>query len=104
MTLANKFTLSRIILAPLFFIIYFAPSWFGFPSFVSVCILIPLLVYTEFTDFLDGHFARKMKEVSDFGKIFDPFADILLHMVFSFLGAVKLPILQSLLQKTTFRL
>ena len=89
MTLANKFTLSRIILAPLFFIIYFAPSWFGFSPFVSVCILIPLLVYMEFTDFLDGYFARKMKEVSDFGKIFDPFADILLHMTVFFCFALS---------------
>ena len=89
MTLANKFTLSRIIFAPLFFIVYFAPEWFGFSPFVSACILIPLLAYAEFTDFLDGFFARKMKEVSDFGKIFDPFADVLLHMTIFFCFALS---------------
>ena len=89
MTLANKFTLSRIAFAPLFFIVYFAPEWFGLPSAVSVCILIPMLAYAEFTDFLDGYFARKMKEVSDFGKIFDPFADVLLHMTIFFCFALS---------------
>lgn len=88
MTLANKFTLSRIVFAPLFFIVYFAPEWFGFPPAVSACILVPLLAYAEFTDFLDGYFARKMKEVSDFGKIFDPFADVLLHMTVFFCFAL----------------
>lgn len=89
MTLANKFTLSRVVLAPLFFLVYFAPAWFGLPQVVSVCILIPLLAYMEFTDFLDGYFARKMKEVSDFGKIFDPFGDVLLHMTLFFCFALS---------------
>jgi len=34
----------------------------------------------EFTDYLDGHFARKHNEVSDFGKLFDPFADVMVHL------------------------
>lgn len=34
----------------------------------------------EFTDFLDGFFARRNNEVSDFGKLFDPFADVIVHM------------------------
>ena len=46
---------------------------------ISGWILIPLLAFMEFTDFLDGFFARK-NEVSDFGKIFDPFADVFLHI------------------------
>ncbi|MCQ2579471.1 MAG: CDP-diacylglycerol--glycerol-3-phosphate 3-phosphatidyltransferase [Treponemataceae bacterium] len=89
MTLANKFTFSRVLLAPVFFIVYFAPSWFGFSEIISVCILLPLLAYMEFTDFLDGYFARKMKEVSDFGKIFDPFGDVLLHMTIFFCFALS---------------
>jgi CDP-diacylglycerol--glycerol-3-phosphate 3-phosphatidyltransferase len=42
--------------------------------------LIILLCFAEFTDFLDGFFARKFNEVSDFGKVFDPFADVFLHI------------------------
>ena len=43
-------------------------------------ILLPLLAFAEFTDFLDGYSARKHGEVSDFGKMFDPFADVFLHL------------------------
>ena len=85
MKTSNKFTLTRIILAPVFFILFFLPEWLHLPAgsagaVLSVCILIPLLAFAEFTDFLDGHFARKHNEVSDFGKMFDPFADVFLHL------------------------
>ena len=85
MKTSNKFTLSRIILAPVIFLIYYIPVWVraaaGSPlSVASVCVAIPLLAFAEFTDYLDGHFARKHNEVSDFGKMFDPFADVFLHL------------------------
>jgi CDP-diacylglycerol--glycerol-3-phosphate 3-phosphatidyltransferase len=80
MKTSNKFTLTRIIFAPVFFILYFIPIWTGGFTKVSLLVAIPLLCFAEFTDFLDGHYARKHNEVSDFGKIFDPFADVILHM------------------------
>lgn len=80
MKTSNKFTLARVCLAPLFFILYFIPLWTGRWSSFSVFILIPLLAFMEFTDFLDGHFARKHHEVSDLGKLFDPFADVTVHL------------------------
>lgn len=80
MKLSNKFTLSRILLAPVFFILYFVPIWFGKFNELSVIIAIPLLAFMEFTDYLDGHYARKHNEVSDFGKLFDPFADVMVHL------------------------
>ena len=81
MKLSNKFTLTRILLSPVFFILYFLPIWTGgFFAKESVIIAIPLLCFMEFTDFLDGFFARKNNEVSDFGKLFDPFADVVVHM------------------------
>ncbi|MBR6341582.1 MAG: CDP-diacylglycerol--glycerol-3-phosphate 3-phosphatidyltransferase [Treponema sp.] len=80
MKTSNKFTITRIIFAPIFFIIYFIPIWTGWGSKLSLLIALPLLAFAEFTDFLDGHYARKHNEVSDFGKIFDPFADVILHM------------------------
>ena len=42
--------------------------------------MLPLLAFMEFTDFLDGFFARRRNEVSDFGKLFDPFADVIVHL------------------------
>ena len=81
MKLSNKFTLTRILLSPAFFILYFLPIWTnGLFAKVSVVIAIPLLCFMEFTDFLDGFFARRNNEVSDFGKLFDPFADVVVHM------------------------
>ena len=80
MKLSNKFTLTRIIFAPIFFILYFLPIWTGCGTKVSLLIAIPCLIFAEFTDYLDGHYARKHNEVSDFGKLFDPFADVILHL------------------------
>ena len=42
--------------------------------------MFPLLAFMEFTDYLDGHYARKFNEVGDFGKLFDPFADVVVHL------------------------
>ncbi|NLC92477.1 MAG: CDP-diacylglycerol--glycerol-3-phosphate 3-phosphatidyltransferase [Treponema sp.] len=80
MKLSNKFTLSRIILAPVFFLLYFIPIWTGKFNSLSIFIMFPLLAFMEFTDYLDGHYARKFNEVSDFGKLFDPFADVVVHL------------------------
>ena len=80
MKTSNGFTLTRILFAPIFFILYFIPIWTGAFTKLSLLVAIPLLCFAEFTDFLDGHYARKHNEVSDFGKIFDPFADVILHM------------------------
>lgn len=85
MKTSNKFTLARIVLAPVLFLIYFVPEWLQIHdgslfAVISVCAFIPLLAFAEFTDFLDGFFARRHNEVSDFGKMFDPFADVFLHL------------------------
>ncbi|MCR5699529.1 MAG: CDP-diacylglycerol--glycerol-3-phosphate 3-phosphatidyltransferase [Treponemataceae bacterium] len=83
---ADAFTLVRIIASPLFILIYFLPSIFGdkepssITNIISVCIIVPLILFAEFTDYLDGHYARKHNVVSDFGKLFDPFADVILHL------------------------
>ena len=83
MKLSNKFTLSRVIFAPIFFFLYNIPLWASSApilSKISAVILIPLLILFELTDYFDGHYARKNGEVSDFGKLFDPFADVMLNL------------------------
>lgn len=84
MKLADFFTWVRVFFAPIFFVLYFLPDWLGRYQGLSVIILLPLLAFAEFTDFLDGYFARKNNEVSDFGKLFDPFADVLLNITIFF--------------------
>ena len=80
MKLSNKFTFTRIVFAPIFFLLYYIPIWTGKFAAPSLLIALPCLIFAEFTDYLDGHYARKHNEVSDFGKLFDPFADVILHL------------------------
>lgn len=82
MKTSNKFTLARIIAAPVIFALYFLPEWVGSAELGKVLsvALIVILPFVELTDYFDGHFARKHNEVSDFGKMFDPFADVFLHL------------------------
>ncbi|GHU25885.1 CDP-diacylglycerol--glycerol-3-phosphate 3-phosphatidyltransferase [Spirochaetia bacterium] len=80
MRVADKFTAARLFFAPVFLCCYLFAAHNGKYSLPVLAILIVLLAGAEFTDFLDGYFARKLKQVSDFGKIFDPFADVVLHL------------------------
>jgi CDP-diacylglycerol--glycerol-3-phosphate 3-phosphatidyltransferase len=84
MTLADKITTLRLILAPLFFIVYFLPEFFPLHfaggTQWTVPVLWVLFIIAELTDMFDGMAARKWKEVGDFGKLFDPFADTLMQI------------------------
>ncbi|MDR2186171.1 MAG: CDP-diacylglycerol--glycerol-3-phosphate 3-phosphatidyltransferase [Treponema sp.] len=86
MTLADKVTSLRLVLAPVFFAVYllprFVPAWFGQGSAWTVPVLWALFIVTELTDMIDGMIARKRKEVSDFGKLYDPFADTLVQLTY----------------------
>ncbi|MDR2477961.1 MAG: CDP-diacylglycerol--glycerol-3-phosphate 3-phosphatidyltransferase [Treponema sp.] len=84
MTLADKLTFSRIVLAPVFFVVYLLPqwfpAWFSDGAFWTVPFLWAVFIVSEITDMLDGMAARRQKAVSDFGKLFDPFADTLMQI------------------------
>ena len=97
MTLANKVTSLRLVLAPVFFVIYllprFFPLFFAIPPqaegnfrFIGAPWTVPVLwllfIASEITDMLDGMIARKRGEVSDFGKFYDPFADTLTQVTY----------------------
>jgi CDP-diacylglycerol--glycerol-3-phosphate 3-phosphatidyltransferase len=86
MTLADKVTALRLVLAPVFFIIYLlpviAPFWADAALPWTVPVLWALFIIVELTDMIDGQVARRRKEVSDFGKFFDPFADTLAQLTF----------------------
>ena len=74
MTLANKVTVARIILVPVF-IVFTVPDaiW---TRFVAASIFVLACA----TDPLDGYFARSRSEVSVLGTFLDPLADKLLTM------------------------
>ena len=96
MNIANFFTATRMVAAPFFICIYYLPRYVGISEQTVMLILIPLFIYMEFTDFLDGYYARKLKQVSDFGKLFDPFADVFANLTvllaFMLSGYVPLPV------------
>ena len=78
MNIANFFTATRMIAAPLFIMLYYLPRYVGISEQTVILILVPLFIYMEFTDFLDGYIARKRNLVTNFGKFMDPLADKLL--------------------------
>ena len=84
MTLADKFTTSRLVMAPAFFAVYLLPrfSFVEGPALWSLPILWILYIVSEVTDLIDGKVARKRGEVSDFGRLYDPFADTLVQITF----------------------
>jgi len=72
MNLANKITMTRILLIPLFMIAY---MWdFAYNELVA-CVIFAV---AALTDGVDGYVARNYKMVTDFGKFIDPLADKLL--------------------------
>ena len=89
MMLADRITATRLILSPFFFIFYLFPRFFpasagGSGAVWIVVILWIIFIISEISDFLDGMVARKRGETSDFGKIFDPFADTLTQITYFF--------------------
>ena len=82
MNLPNKLTLCRIILVPVF-MIFVSLTEFGTETFNATWYLVAGIVFAaaSFTDYLDGHLARKWHMVTDFGKFADPLADKLLTTV-----------------------
>lgn len=89
MNLPNKLSCFRMLLVPLIVLVmvfpyaYFDISLgsltFGFVTLpVKNIIVLVLFAIASFTDFLDGHIARKYNLITSFGKFIDPIADKLL--------------------------
>ncbi len=85
MNLPNKLTLTRIVLVPVFMIFVSLTSLDAVANgtFQPLYYLLAGIVFAaaSFTDFLDGHLARKWNMVTDFGKFADPLADKMLTTV-----------------------
>ena len=74
MTTANKLTLLRMALIPVFLGVLYA----GFPG--SSYAALAVFVAASLTDFLDGYIARHYNQITNFGKFMDPLADKVLVM------------------------
>lgn len=72
MTTANKLTMLRIVLIPIFLIVCYLD--FNGSTWVALAIFI----IASLTDLLDGYIARHYNQITDFGKFMDPLADKML--------------------------
>ena len=75
LNLPNSLTLARIIMIPIFGLVFFLPvEWAG---------LVAALVFAlaAVTDWLDGYLARRWEQTSAFGAFLDPVADKLMVAV-----------------------
>ena len=75
MNLPNILTLLRLVSAPVFLAVFFADIFPKDKEWLRLLICLILVIASEVTDGLDGYLARKFKQVSDFGKLMDPYAD-----------------------------
>lgn len=70
--LPNILTLMRIVLIPVFILVFYLPF-----SWAHGCAAM-IFALASFTDWLDGYLARKLEQMSPFGAFLDPVADKLL--------------------------
>lgn len=75
MTIANYFTFSRILIAPIFLFVYLEHNNLGITHQMLPYILIFILGISELSDAIDGYLARRYNQVTDLGKVLDPMAD-----------------------------
>ncbi|MFH1790805.1 MAG: CDP-diacylglycerol--glycerol-3-phosphate 3-phosphatidyltransferase [Candidatus Omnitrophota bacterium] len=85
MTLANKLTVLRIVMAFVFIVCLFAQG------IIAKCLALAVFIAAALTDYLDGYLAKKRNEITDFGMIMDPIADKVLTLS-AFIGFVEMGI------------
>ena len=84
MNLPNKITVSRILMIPIFVIIMIFDFGWGNMKFIGAEMPVHhfvgamIFIFASATDWVDGHYARKLNLVTNFGKFLDPLADKLL--------------------------
>jgi CDP-diacylglycerol---glycerol-3-phosphate 3-phosphatidyltransferase len=86
MNLANKLTISRIILAGIFILFLFIKGA------GAKCVAMAIFLAACVTDYYDGYIARKTGDITSFGKLMDPIADKIL-ILGAFLAFVEMEII-----------
>ncbi len=83
MVLPNQLTVLRIILSPVFLVLFLSPD----PVLKQISLVIYIIA--ALTDWYDGWLARKFNYITNWGKFWDPLADKILTST-AFIGFVVL--------------
>lgn len=95
-TIAHYLTFFRILISPIFLIVYLQYDESSSSAVNVPLFLLSLLCLSEFSDALDGHLARRYNQVTELGKLLDPMADSIsrLSIFLTFTGyPVQIPML-----------
>lgn len=88
MNIANRLTVSRIILTFVFmFFLFVRGPW-------AKIIALLIFMFAALSDFLDGKIAHKKNMVTDFGKLMDPIADKILVLA-AFSAFVQMQLIEA---------
>lgn len=87
MVLPNQLTVLRIILTPVFLVLFLS----GDPLLIQISLAVYLIA--AITDWYDGWLARKFNYITDWGKFLDPLADKILTSA-AFFAFVYLDVLE----------
>jgi len=74
MNTANKLTMARVVMIPLFLVVLYL----NIPG--GAYVALGIFILASLTDTLDGYIARHYNQITDFGKFMDPLADKMLVM------------------------
>lgn len=66
----NVLTMMRLVLIPVFVIVFFST-----PQDLDKIAALIVFAVASITDMFDGMLARRLNQITDFGKLFDPLAD-----------------------------
>ncbi len=82
-TIPNVLTIIRMILIPVFVVLFFKGQKMA---------ALGVFCAASLTDMLDGYLARKLNQITDFGKLFDPLADKLMVLTAMVLQTFRGPL------------
>ena len=87
MNAANKLTLLRVVLIPVYLVLWHM----DFPGKLYAALAV--FAIASLTDLLDGYIARHCNQITDFGKFMDPLADkvLVLTVMACFCSAGRFP-------------
>ena len=85
MTIPNQLTLLRLLLIPVFIVVFYLPYSH---SNLFACVIF---ILAAVTDILDGYYARKLNQISSLGVFLDPVADKLMVAIVLVLLVQKNP-------------